>query len=296
MHINDHIFGGVAALISAAAWAYGPILFRGLSGRFTPASLNLARCVLGALLLSAVMLFFGVQPLSARSVLFLVLSGVFGIALGDTFFFKGLFHIGPRMAVVMETLCPAVTVILAVIFLGERPTIQAWTGILLIISGVSWVIWEKGPKELLKENWAKGVKFGVLSVFFTSIGIILTKIGVTSSGPVTSTVIRLISGGTVLFIFAILRQEPLGWIAPFREGRVCLRFFSAVMIGTCIGLLFSVIALKYTAASLAVPLNSTSPIFVIPMAYLVFGERISQRSMVGAFMTVAGVTLVLLFS
>jgi len=52
------------------------------------------------------------------------------------------------------------------------------------------------------------------------------------------------------------------------------------------------LALQHTYAGIAATLQSTSPLFVLPLAALT-GERISLRAVLGACIAVAGVGLLL---
>jgi drug/metabolite transporter (DMT)-like permease len=53
----------------------------------------------------------------------------------------------------------------------------------------------------------------------------------------------------------------------------------------------SVIALKYTYTSVAATLNSTSPIFILPLVAFFLKERVSAKAMAGALMAVGGIGL-----
>lgn len=297
-HINLSytVIGCIAALISSAAWAFDPILFKKLGERVSPLAMNLGRCLFGMVYLAVLLLFFGMEPIPGRAFLLLGISGILGIALGDTFFLMGLVRLGPRLSVLMETLCPVVTVILAVLFLKERPSLQVWAGIVLTIGGVKWVLWERTPREKLKENWASGVKFGALSVTCTSVGIIFAKIGLAEASPIEATIVKLLFGSLGLLMWGVVGFKIKKWVHPFKDTKLIFKLSYAVFIAIGIGLLFSVIALKYADATIAVPLNSTSPLFVLPMVAFMFKEKISLRAVLGAVIAVGGIILIFLYS
>ena len=91
------LLGGIAALISAATWGIGSILWRKIGDKISPFSMNLSKGILGSLYLTVVLLIIGFQPLTVRDFVFLGISGLLGIALGDTFFFMSLMNMGPRL-------------------------------------------------------------------------------------------------------------------------------------------------------------------------------------------------------
>lgn len=292
--MDYRLLGAAAALLSSAAWALGPVLFRKAGDSVSPLGLNLAKGIIGTVYLGILLLIFGFNPIAPRDVALLALSGILGIAFGDTFFFMGLMRLGPRMAVLIETLCPVAAVLMAVALLGERPSHMVWAGIILTTGGVSWVLWERAPREELKEKWASGIKFGILSVLATASGIIITKIAVERVQPVEATAIRLVFGTIGLLAWGSAGFRFKNWLSPIKKPGVAMLLAVAVFVSVCLGLLFSVMALKYTDAAIAVPLNSTSPLFVLPMAALVFHEKISPRSFFGALMSVLGIILIFL--
>lgn len=294
--MNYTLIGCGAALISSAAWAFDPILYRKLGTTVSPLGMNLGRGVIGFLYIGIFLLISGIHPVPTRSFLYLGMSGLLGIALGDTFFLQGLVRLGPRLSVLMETLCPVLSVFLAVIFLRERPSLPVWGGIALTILGVFWVLWERAPRVELKEKWKSGIKFGLLSVTCTSFGIILAKKGLESVPPLEGTLIKLFFGTMGLLIWGLWGRRLGNWVSPFKNPKVLRLLFFAVFIGIGIGLLFSVVALKYADASIAVPLNSVSPLFILPMAAIAFREKVSFRSILGTIASVCGIVIILMHS
>ncbi|HWS15181.1 MAG TPA: DMT family transporter, partial [Candidatus Methylomirabilis sp.] len=141
--MGDRLFYCGVSLLSACSWALGAILWGKLGERLSSYSLNLAKTAIGTLCLGVVLLFVGVEPVPSRSVVFLALSGILGIAVGDTFFFLALMQLGPRRASLMGALNPAAIAVAAAAFLGERPTPGAWAGIVATTFGVGWVLWER---------------------------------------------------------------------------------------------------------------------------------------------------------
>ena len=59
------------------------------------------------------------------------------------------------------------------------------------------------------------------------------------------------------------------------------------------GFWLSLVALKHLDASLAGPLNSTAPLFILPLSVLVLHEKLSLRAVAGTVIAVGGVGLIL---
>ncbi|OGS52293.1 MAG: hypothetical protein A3J79_03315 [Elusimicrobia bacterium RIFOXYB2_FULL_62_6] len=285
--------GGSAALLSAAAWALSSILFRRLGDEASPSGMNLGKCIIGTLALGAILAFTGMQLVSLRDFIYLGLSGLLGIALGDTLFFMALMNLGPRLALLLGALGPVFTVVMALLFLGERPSLQVWGGIAATLAGVNWVIWESVPKEAVERGHRmKGIWYGVLSIFCNSAGIILAKAGVSSVSALEGSFIRFFWGMLGLLAAGVFAGQLKAWLAPFSDkGRMRL-LMSAVLVAIFGGFWMFMLALKHIDASVAVVLNETAPLFVLPMAWFMLKEKISPRSIVGAVIAVAGIVLI----
>ena len=296
MPLSNPILGCAAALVSSAAWALDPILFRRLGDSMGPTAMNLAKGVIGVLLLCLPLIYFGMGPVDTRTFLLLGISGILGIALADTFFFMALMRLGARLAILIEPLCAVVTVILAVLLLGERPAAMVWVGIVLTIAGVGWVLWEREPRKELQQNWASGIKFGMLSVLFTALGIIVAKLCMESIAPLEATIVRLAVGTAALGLWGLVTANLRRWLSPLRQPAVLANFTLAVFVAICVGLFLSFVALKYVDAAVAVPLNSTSALFVLPMEAFAAKTRISMRAVVGAVVATCGIIIIFLIN
>ncbi len=286
------IIGSLAALISAFTWALGSILFRKLGDRVSPLGMNFAKNIIGILYLGIVLWLPGIQPMTNREFMLLIFSGLLGIALGDTFFFQALIYLDPKLTVLLGTLGPVVTVILAVIFLGERPSALAWTGILLTMAGLIWVSWERSPREELRKNRATGIKYLLLSILCTSIGIIFAKIGVTSISALQALLIRFIGGAIGLSLYGCVNRRIKDWIVPFKDLHLLRFILFTVFIVVFGGFWLFLLGLKYIDASIATILNSTTPLFILPLAAFILKEKISFREIIGATIAVSGVALI----
>lgn len=290
--MNHQIFGGIAALVSAASWALGAILWRKIGEKISPFSMNLSKVIIGSLYLGVVLLVIGIEPINMRAFLFLGISGLLGIALGDTLFFMSLMHLGSRLASLMGTLTPVFIALSAVLFLGERPSFLVWGGIFLTVSGVAWVLWGRTPKNGIIKNKSLGVKYGILSVICTTAGVILAKVGVTSVPTIQATFIRLFYGFIGLMIWGCFKHQFKNWLIPFKNLHLLKSVSFVVFIGAFGGFWLSLLALKYVDASIASTLNSTTPLFILPMVAIMLKEKIPIQAILGAAIAVGGVALI----
>jgi drug/metabolite transporter (DMT)-like permease len=291
--MEDRLFYSGVALLSACAWALGAILWRRLGEHLSACSMNLAKTVFGSVLLGIALLFVGPEPVNAGAMAFLVLSGILGIAVGDTFFFLSLLRLGPRRASLMGSLNPVAIALAAALVLGERPTATVWLGIAVTTMGVGWVLHERAAGDTGRTDSALGILYGILSVLCTAGAVLLAKVGVASVPTVQATWIRLLAGAAGLTLWGACRGELGTWLRPLHNRVVLIKVGTVVLIVVAGGFWLSLVALKHIDASIAGPLNSTGPLFILPMAWIIMKEKLSFRAILGAVVAVAGVALIL---
>jgi drug/metabolite transporter (DMT)-like permease len=291
--MDDRLFYCGISLLSACSWALGAILWGRLGERLSSYSMNLAKSAIGTLFLGVVLLFVGVGPVPARSIAFLALSGILGIAVGDTFFFLALVRLGPRRASLMGALNPVAIGVAAAALLGERPTPGAWVGIVATTFGVGWVLWERSSAGRGPGSSPSGVCWGLLSVLCTAGAVLLAKVGVASVPTAHATWIRLLAGSAGLALWGASRSRLGGWVDPFRRGTLLAKVAAVVAVVVFGGFWLSLVALKHIDAAVAGTLNATAPLFILPMSVVFMKEKLSLRAVLGTGIAVGGVGLLL---
>ena len=290
------LLGGLAALVSAAAWAVGSILFRKIGDDAPPLGMNLGKGLIGLVYLGIALLFTGVESVSGRALFFLLVSGIVGIAVGDTLFFAALVRLEPRLTLLLSTVGQVFTVLLAFALLGERPAPQAWLGMLLIVGGVTWVMREQmGPEERaeVRQKRFVGIVLGLLAAVCMSAGYLLSKMALSEISALQATFLRLLAGVAGLLVLGAGTRQLGTWLGPFRDPGLLQSILVAVAVIMFGGFYLSMVALKLTDASVASVLMSTEPLFILPLAAIALKEKVSRRAIVGSVVSVVGVALVL---
>jgi drug/metabolite transporter (DMT)-like permease len=287
--------GELAALSAAAFWAIASSIYARLGQQITPLLLNLYKGLVAIALLLLTLMLRGVSiwDISPLTFLWLSLSGIIGIGLGDTAFFNALNTLGPRRALLLETLAPPLSATLAFIFLGEQLNIRTWMGIFLTILGVAWVIGERTPTNNQTPNrWRLGVGYGLLANVADAAGAVFsrTALNETNVDPLASALIRLLAG--VLAILPLLwRRSQLSgnlWWNPLQSVKAGLGIVLAAFFSTYLGIWLQQTSLKLAPAGIAQTLGATSPLFVLPLAAWM-GDRVTLRAILGALVAIAGI-------
>jgi drug/metabolite transporter (DMT)-like permease len=290
--MGTRLLGIVAALTSAASWAAGSILFTRLGETLSSAAMTLLKELVSLLLLGAALAVVGFEHVTGQTVLLLAFSGLLGIALGDTLFFQALQDLGPQALVLLLTLSQIFTVVLAVAFLGDRPAPAVWGGIALVIGGVGLVLHAKVTGEK-KASGLRGIVFGLGSVACMAGSTIIAKLGLDQTSALQATFIRMAAGGAGALLFGMATRRLRRWVVPLRDPRLAGAFVAAVVVVTYGGFWLSLVAIKNLDVSVANTLISVEPLFVLPLAAVFLGEKITFRTLLGTLAAVGGVALIL---
>jgi len=283
--------GIVAGLTSAASWAFGTVIFERI-GKVVPyVGITFLKGLLSIVLMLTLIFFLGgLQPIGIREFSFLSLSGIIGIAVGDSLFFKSLQDLGAKTQVIFFLLGQVLTMLLSLLILREVLSIGQYIGATILLMGVVIVIWGKQEEH---PNKIRGIVCGLLSIICFSVSSIMVKIAISDVEVVTATFYRMIFGTIFTLGYGVVVKELPTWIKPLKDkGLMALLLLNVVVI-TYGGFLLSMVAIKYISVSIASVLGTMEPVFVIVFAFLINRERIALREIAGTIVTLVGLYLIL---
>ena len=288
--MDERAIGIAAALASAFCWALGSILFKQLGERLSPTALTFAKGIVGTVFLGLAVVPSGYQPVEFSALIMLILSGVLGIALGDTLFFKALGNLGAYAVVMLLTLGQVFTLLLAVVWLGERPSLVEWIGIVFVVTGVTVVL----AVRLSEEGSSRfiGVVWGLAAVACMSVSTIIAKEALATTDSVQAAFIRMLAGTVGIFLFAAPTLQLAG-LSALKEPRFAGFFLLAVAVVTFGGFWLSLLAIQKVDVTLANTLGSTEPLWILPLAAFVLKETIKPAVVGGSVLTVLGIILLI---
>lgn len=297
------ISGGEAAgLCASAVWAVSSlILSRARSG---PGAVNLLKCTVASLAFFATLLagrglgrglFVG---LDGRSLGLLVASAVVGIAFGDTCYLQSLRLLGARRALLVATTTPAIAAFLQTTMLGEGVPVRLWLGILVTMAGVAWVIGERGrASEAIAPDGTstrRGVALGLVSAVCQALGLVLARRPLGRMAALDASAVRLLAASLVVLLAGAATRRLGKWRRDIFRSGPPWRLIGASFLGTYIGIWLSLVANREAGVAVAATLTSLAPIFVLPLARLFLGHRVSLRGALGAVLAVGGVVIIFL--
>ena len=289
------MIGELAALTCALFWAIAARLFRILGSSFSPLSLNLWKGLVAiVLLLIAVQFTPQATTLTNQAILLLVLSGIIGIGLGDTFFFQAINRIGDSQTLlVAETLAPIFTALLAIAWLAEWLTITQWLGIALVIISVDVVIRIQRKQATGTFNLS-GFGFAGLAALCQALGAVISRqvLITTDVDPADASLIRLIGGLGIIVALILIRKKA--WLpVTDNPAKVWGTFAIATFFGTFAALYLQMVAFANTKAAIVQTLFATSVILSLAIAWLV-GDRVNRKTILWSTVALLGVIILLL--
>jgi drug/metabolite transporter (DMT)-like permease len=288
---GDHAVGVGAALASAASWAVGTILFKGIAEKFSPSAMTLVKSLLSVLLLAIGLIFVGWTRVPLASLGWLSLSGLIGIALGDTCFFAALQRLPVHQLIVLMMLAPGITLIMAILFLGETPSPIAWLGIAMVLTGVTLTLAADLRQGNSPAGAGAGLIFGLLSILCMGISVIIAKIGLHAVPALQATFLRMAAGFVGMFVVASAKRQIKGWLEPLRRDGLTWRFGTAVAVVTFGGFWLALFSVKHLDVSVANTLLATEPLFALPLSVLWLRERPVAWAWSGAAVAFPGALL-----
>jgi len=291
--------GELAAMGTAFCWSGGSILFSMAGRRIGSYNVNKLRIpIAGIFLTTVLMIRFGTPfptGINSHTLIYLIMSGIVGLAIGDTLYFRCLFILGPRRGSLMMSLAPVMTALIAFFLIGERLSLMAIGGIAVTLAGVSWVTTDKKDNidiDQREGSKAFGVLMGVGGAFGQALGLVLAKEAMGKTfDPMSATLIRMIAATAAIWLVAGVRGEIRKTLKALADKRCLAALSGAAFLGPTIGVWLSLVAVKNTQAGIAATIMSTFPVVVIPLAMIVHKEKPSYRSVLGAIIAVAGVAL-----
>ena len=293
-YITSHT-GEFAALAVAIFWTITALAFESASRKVGSLTVNVLR-------LSLALVFIGVYTFisrghafpvdaTAHNWLWLGLSGIVGLVLGDYFLFRAYPMIGSRFAMLIMTLAPPLAAIFGYFILGESLNLLQAAGMLIVISGIGLAIFNKPVKgERLSIKFSPaGLLFAFLGALGQGLGIVLSKYGMEGYDAFASTQIRIIAGlAGFVFIITLLRR----WgnvTTAVKNTRVMKTLLLGAFFGPFLGISFSLLSVKYTQTGIASTIMSLVPILILAPSAWLYREKITAVEIAGAVISVAGV-------
>ncbi len=298
--------GQLAALLTAMCYSISSIFFTYAGRQLGALISNRLRLVMAVVLLGAIHWVIYGSPIPATAGMnrwmWLGISGIVGLAIGDLFLFQAYITIGPRLGLLFLSLAPALASILAWLILGETLNAGTILGISLTLVGIAWVVLESNHREKpsFEEDRAKeksirlkGILAGIIAATGQALGVVLAKNGLTGNFPALSgSVIRMIAAFVALWLVTLIQGQAKSTFQQASTAKPALLYIlGGAVFGPIMGVTLSLFAIQHTSVGIASTIIALPPVFLLPIGHFTFKERISWQAITGTILAILGVAL-----
>ncbi len=300
--------GELISIGVAFSWTATALLSEFGSKRLGNLTLNVLRMALALLFSMAMFWVVTGVPLPSGGTMeaygWLLLSGLVGYVIGDFCLFQCYIIIGSRYGQLFMTLAPLAAALMAWMTLGQEMTMMSIVAMVVTLFGIGISVLGRGERHKVALKLPlNGVLFAIGAALCQGIGLVLSKIGMdhyeTSTVantpswmiPFSANFFRCIAG-IVGFTLLLYFREGFSPLRDALHDRKGLSVATATTIfGPFVGVAFSLMALQYTAAGIASTLMAMTPIIILLPSYWLFHTKITWRAVLGAVISVIGVSL-----
>lgn len=228
------------------------------------------------------------SQVDGRSLLFLVLSG---LATGASWlcYFRALQLGNINKVVPIDKSSTVLTILLAVLLLGESLTWTSGVGILLIAAGTFLMLEKKDTQNVTAKD-SRWLWYALGSALFASLTAILGKVGITNVESNLGTALR--TGVVLIMSWMMVLVTGKGKELRHIEGKE-LGFICLSGLATGASWLCYYKALQDGPASVVAPIDKLSILVTVLFSRVVFQEKLSRKAAAGLAAIVAGTLLML---
>lgn len=211
-------------------------------------------------------------------------SGLFGFYLSAFFGLESIIHINVGLAVILYNTFPAFVIIITAFLDRKLPPVSHFIVLLLTQIGIFMVV---GDVKTEGQNLFNGVLFSLASSFASAIYILLNQ-KVANKVDAMEFVARSIFFAAIFSTFHFVLTRDFSEIYMTKTA-----YFYAVISGACftISYIFFSESIRVIGASKASLINSISPVFAVVFAFLILGETLEIRQIIGGIIILFAILL-----
>ena len=304
------ISGELIALATTLCWSIGVFPFTEATKRIGAAPVNQYRLLLAWIIIGVILFFANnlslielFQKPSNQQYFYLGLSGIIGFSIGDFCSFNSFKLLGPKLGSLYTTFAPSVALLIGYIALNESINIIGLIGIAITIAGVVWLTFSKKDSEAAQlvgyTRNTKGIVYGIIGALCQGTGLVLSKIGMTIDGDNLPTIhavwIRLLFAFVAIFIVTIILGKLKQNSKPIfsnQQNNLPFIIFGTIM-GPVLGVSLSLLAIQKLEVAVAQTIFALLPLFVLPISYVVYKEKITIQAVFASALALLGVLLLI---
>jgi len=325
------MLGELIAILAVLTFVGSNVIFRKTEREVSPTFINFFRTGIGTLTFILIILFLNQLNLIfiiPRELWFLlILSFIFGQVIGDTAYFTAQKELGTTLTLAISMTFPLFTFILSLIFLNSPFNLNLILSLILIgfgitIIGNSKIKSENSKQEknltlnssiknrfqdIFRKDVIKAIGFCFIASLGWAVGAVILEFATAQIDQIIHIEeLSSIVGNVIRFPFAllilgsmVLRENYLKKNNEILSNkkkslRIWILLIIASIIGTSLGAYLYTESVHLAGANIVSLIASASPLFALPLTYLVNKEKISKFGFIGVILTIAGVIVILI--
>ncbi|OGY24507.1 MAG: hypothetical protein A2172_02740 [Candidatus Woykebacteria bacterium RBG_13_40_15] len=222
---------------------------------------------------------------------FNLLLALMSILLGTLFYYEALKIETRALVGTIASSFPFVTVVLSILFLGERVTSQQLIAIIIVLGGLFLSIFDIGEVRNKNFKSRKGLFFAVMAMVMWGSWFAFIKYPVDQIGWFWPNYIAFLTF-PLIFILLKLRGQKLekvtqnNALAPFLISTILVRIAEfSYNLGISKGLV-----------AIVAPIAGANPTLFVVLAFLFLKDPIKKQQLIGIFVTLFGIILLSIFA
>lgn len=188
----------------------------------------------------------------------------------------------------INSLKPAIALLISVVLLKEIPTAYGGAGVFLIITGTVIITYKKTAKTKI----SKGVVYRIVGILFSSLGAVFSKKAINLSSPEITLIFwtLIVSPIMLIALFADvnkIKQNITIMIENKRNYLLLIIFYSLMQY-------FTLLCFKYTLVGYSLAIFQLSSVVSIILGYKYFNEKGMKKKIICSGIMIFGALLILL--
>jgi drug/metabolite transporter (DMT)-like permease len=304
--------GILIAITTTLCWSVGIFPFTESAKRFGTSALNQYRLFLAWIFISIIACFYySISPLhlavspTQHNYFYLGISGIIGFTIGDFCAFNSFKMLGPKLGSLYTTIAPCAALILGALILDEKINSIGVFGMLVTISGVIWLtLSKKDAKEAEIKGFVRnkaGIIFGIIGALCQGCGLVLSKLGFQKTTELT--VIPTLQAVWIRLLFAFAAAMLISFFSKsfFKNSKTIFTnqnngfkfMLAGTLLGPVAGVTLSLMAINHLKVAEAQTIFALLPIFVLPLNFFFYKEKITLPSVLACLTAVCGVFILI---
>lgn len=319
------MLGEFISILAVLTFVGSNVIFRQTEQEVTPAFINFFRTSIGTITFLLIIVLINqynlIFVIPWQLWLLLISSFIFGQVIGDTAYFTAQKELGTTIALAISMTFPLFTFILSLIFLDRVFTLNLIIALILIGFGITIIGKSKinsessiTPSErdirdelISRRDIIKSIGFCIIASLGWAIGAVIIEYSTSQIDQIIHMGgLSSLIGNVIRFPFAtlilgsmVLRENHLKKNVDHlnnnkKSHRTWVLLIIASIIGTSLGAYLYTEAVHLAGANIMALIASASPLFSLPLTYLVNKEKISKYGFIGVILTILGVILILI--